>query len=372
MGHGVANSHHRKLPGAAICFGVAMPRILDLRKRVATGNPPIRIKPKLKSELGDFSSLTKLLDFVSDEIREPFPFARELAWYMLLVASFWPNDQNRLLAAARLFSGILNFHIARIPAERRFTFGGEVVVFGSVFAKDDLKTFNAEFFEHIGGHEALLFSPSWDSFYLDTWNETYQLMMLHDVIHYLIKAASIDALPSKLRSANFAYEVIAKNIFNRLGGYGIKSGSKRKRDLETATTAGSVREKWKHAPQTILVSYVLVEWLRLTHYNLASANLFLTFSRQVRRFGGLRVFLAAISKQLTEAGASQNTSIMKWTTPFKSVDLPKQWHLFRLTKDELRKVFETDKRAHRGEAMSAEQQEVLLGVARKPGAATVS
>jgi hypothetical protein len=73
-------------------------RALDLGKRISTPNPPIITTPRLKAHLRSLSSIKELLDLICGE-SEPFPFCRELALYLLLVASIWPDDKDRLLTA---------------------------------------------------------------------------------------------------------------------------------------------------------------------------------------------------------------------------------------------------------------------------------
>ena len=71
------------------------------------------IRPTLPSDLRGFSTVDELIDRLTGDERSAFPYEQELTLYVLLVASLWPNDHERLLAAARIFSGALNFHFSR-------------------------------------------------------------------------------------------------------------------------------------------------------------------------------------------------------------------------------------------------------------------
>jgi hypothetical protein len=147
------------------------------------------------------SNHEELLALMQGDTPELFPFCRELAAYLLLAFSLWPNDQERLLDAARIYSGALNYHIAQTPKNRIFRGGmegREKVRFGRLFPTSDLKSFNRIFFERIGSQKSLLFCPSVKQFRRDLIDRTEDLKMVHDVIEFLIKAATV--LPSKLRS----------------------------------------------------------------------------------------------------------------------------------------------------------------------------
>jgi hypothetical protein len=328
---------------------------LDLGKRISTPNPPIITTPRLKAHLRGLSSIKELLNLICGE-SEPFPFCRELALYLLLVASIWPDNKDRLLTAGRIFSAALNFHVAHTPVDRTFRVGGEEVVFGDVFPAICLDEFNKVFFDRIGGRESVLFCPSIGQFHRDVWNRVNELLIVHDVIHFLVKAATV--LPPKLRSASFAYETVARNIFNRKGGYGVLAGPKRQRDdTGTVATAGSVREKWKRAPETVILSYVLAEVYRLPVYDLATLPLFVGFCDQAKSASALELLLSSISSQLTIAKATQNKSTMKWARALAVVPPTKPWALYRLSADELERVFRIDQKVHKRPLSQNEQQE---------------
>lgn len=323
--------------------------VLSSTKRANKSHPALR----------GLSNIEQLLALVEGETPELFPFCRELASYLLLVVSLWPNNQHRLLDAARIFSGALNYHMIHTSKDRTFRDGDAVsgyedVAFECVFPAIKLVSFNSIFFERIGGLESLLFCPSIEQLRCDIRDRTKELKIVHDTIEFLIKAAKI--LPPKLRSASFAYEAISCNVFSREEGYGINSGPKRTHDVSNkVTTAGSVREKWKRASDTVILSYVLTELYRFPHYDLTYAQPFVLFSLNARRITKLRLLLSVIARQLVEAKATQNESIAKWTAAL-NVSLPdKPFVLFRLTEEELERVFEIDRKLHR-KALSSDEQ----------------
>ena len=166
-------------------------------------------------------------------------------------------------------------------------------------------------------------------------------------------------MPPKLRSASFAYEAISRNVFNRERGYGINSGPKRTRDVSNnVTTAGSVREKWKRAPDTVILSYVLTELFKLPHYDLANPRSFVLFSLGARRRSKLTLFLSLIATQLVDASATQNESIGKWSAQLNVPPPTKSFVLFRLSDDQLERAFEIDQKVHR-RPLSLDEQAVV-------------
>jgi hypothetical protein len=254
------------------------------------------------------------------------------------------------------FFSRFKFPRSRTPVDRMVRVGDDEVVFGDAFPAKGLDEFNKKFFNRIGGPESVLFCPSIEQFHRNVWKRANELLIVHDVIHFLVKAAKV--LPPKLRSASFAYEAVARNIFNRKGGYGVSSGPKRQRhDGSTVTTTGSVREKWKRAPETVILSYVLAEWFRLPVYDLATLPLFVRFCDQARSAGELEFFLSAIGRQLIVAKAVQNESIMKWARTLPVVPLTGPWVLYRLSAEELERVFHIDQKVHRRPLRENEQQE---------------
>ena len=56
-----------------------------------------------REALRGLSNVEDLLASMQGETAESFPFCRELASYLLLVVSLWPNDRQRLLDAAGFF-----------------------------------------------------------------------------------------------------------------------------------------------------------------------------------------------------------------------------------------------------------------------------
>lgn len=314
-----------------------------------------------REALRGLSNVENLLALMQGETAELFPFCRELASYLLLVVSLWPNNQQRLLDAARLFSGALNYHVARAPKGLTFRDGDSVggyerVTFGRIFSAAKLKTFNRMFFERIGGLESLLFCPSIKQFHCDICDRTKELKIVHDVIEFLIKAARV--LPSNFRSASFAYEAISQNIFSREGGYGISFGPKRKRDVSNkVTTVGSVREKWKYAPDTVILSYVLTEFYKFPQDSLANLAGFVSFSINARKITKLRLLLSLVAAQLVEAKATQNKSIAKWTALFNVSPPTKPFVLPRFSEDDLERIFKIENDVHR-EPMSLGEQAI--------------
>ena len=321
--------------------------ILNSSKRAS--KPPLAL-------LG-LSNVDDLLALMQGDTPELFPFCREVAAYLLSAFSLWPNDQQRLLDAARIYSGALNYHIAQTPKNHVFrggTEGREWVIFGRLFPAAELKSFNRIFFERIDGPKSLLFCPSVNQFRRDLVDRTEDLKIVHDVIEFLIKAAKV--LPPKLRSASFAYEAVSRNVFSREGGYGIKSGPKRTRyDSNSVTTTGSVREKWKHAPNTVILSYVLTELYKFPFYDLADSGQFVTFSIYVRGITKLRLLVSSIAKQLLAARATQNESIAKWASTVRPAPDNSPFFLFCLTEEELERVFEIDRKVHRNPLSFDEQ-----------------
>jgi hypothetical protein len=304
---------------------------------------------KSRPSLLCLSNHEELLALMQGDTPEIFPFCRELAAYLLLAFSLWPNDQQRLFDAARIYSGALNYHVAQTPKNRIFRGGTErreVVRFGRLFPASDLKSFNRIFFERIGGQKSLLFCPSVNQFNSDLIDRIEDLKIVHDVIKFMIKAAKV--LPSKLRSASFAYEAVSRNVFSREGGYGIKSGPKRTRsDSNSVTTSGSVREKWKQAPKTVMLSYVLTELYKFPFYDLADIGQFVTFSIYVRGITKLRLLVSSIAKQLVATKATQNESIAKWAGSVTSPPIIPPFVLFCLTEEELERVFQIDQEVHK-------------------------
>jgi hypothetical protein len=161
---------------------------MDLGKRISTSAPPIITRPRLKTDLRGLSSIKELLLLIGAD-SETFPFCRELALYLLLIASIWPDNKDYLLTAGRIFSAALNFHVARTPVDRMVRFGDDEVVFGDAFPAKGLDEFNKKFFNRIGGPESVLFCPSIEQFHRNVWKRANELLIVHDVIHFLVKAA---------------------------------------------------------------------------------------------------------------------------------------------------------------------------------------
>jgi hypothetical protein len=143
----------------------------ELSKGFSADDPPEIIRPTLPSDLRDFSTVDELIDRLTGGERSAFPYEQELTLYLLLVASLWPNDHERLLAAARIFSGSLNFHFSLWRQTKEWLLDPS----GADSCKDEINwsreeeinSFNEKFFINIGGLTSLLFSPSVDDFHRD-------------------------------------------------------------------------------------------------------------------------------------------------------------------------------------------------------------
>ena len=151
------------------------------------GPDPTKRASKSDAVLSGLSTIEELLALTDGKIPELFPFCRELASYLLLVLSLWPNDQQRLLDAARIFSGALNYHMAHTPKDRTFPNGDslsgyEDVAFERVFPAGELEPFNRTFFDRIGGLESLLFCPSMRQFRRDICDRSEELKIVHDIV----------------------------------------------------------------------------------------------------------------------------------------------------------------------------------------------
>jgi hypothetical protein len=120
-------------------------------------------------------------------------------------------------------------------------------------------------------------------------------------------------------------------------------------------TAGSVREKWKHAPNTVILSYVLTELYKLPFYDFADSGQFVTFSIYVRGITKLRLLVSSIAKQLLAARATQNESIANWASTVMWPQIIPPFVLFRLTEGELERVFKIDQTVH-GKPLSLDAQ----------------
>jgi hypothetical protein len=128
---------------------------IDLSRLVESKIPPIVFKPKLPRDLGEFNTVNDLI-LRQIESRAKFPFQRELALFLLLIASIWPRDDERLLAAARIFSGALNFYVSHRDSTRLRKHSS----FYRELTSEKLDQFNKLFFAKIGDKIACCFAKA--------------------------------------------------------------------------------------------------------------------------------------------------------------------------------------------------------------------
>jgi hypothetical protein len=311
--------------------------VLQPETRVFSSSPAIVMQPQLDCDLAGFSSADELLAQLSSNAPPPFPFARELALYLLLVVSIWPDDPSRLLTAARIFSGALNFHVSRVRKDRVFTISGRSTRFHRVFTHAKVARFNKEFFEKIGGPQSLLFCQSAEDFYRDLWKRANDLMMVHDVIEYLVKTST---LSRRLCSATFAFQAVAHNIFQRQGGYGVASGPKRERGVNgLATTAETVRARFREAPDTIILSFILTRWYALHFFDPLNPRLFVVLAERSETSRAFTIAISLLRDRLLKGKSVLNTTLDKWAR-VDGPPLEKPSIVYALSADELERAFE--------------------------------
>jgi hypothetical protein len=310
--------------------------VVDLGKRVFSSAPPIITRPKIPDDISGFSTLDELIDKLDEKSAELFPFQRELAVYLLLIASLWPDDKQRLLTAARLFAGALNFHCPNISVE---VSGGVQGKFRRQFQTADVQLFDERFIAKLGGLQSLLFCASIENFHSDIWKRVADLTVIHDVIEYLVK---VSLLRRKLSSLTFAYNAIANNIFNREGGYGIHTGAKRRAGrVGWVTTAESVRAKCKRGPNNPILSFIMTRWYGAHLIDPANPKFFISLANQELSAAGIKLSLGSLRERLLRAKAAQNETIAKWA----QVDAapPRNSVLYTLKPDELERAFDISK-----------------------------
>ena len=260
----------------------------------------------------DTPNITYLISRLMPTSIEAFPFERALSLYLLFLEALWPGDRDRLLTGARIFAGSLNFHITATNPEAVFEFQNERLLFHDEFTKGKLAIFNKTFFNEIGGLNSLFITESVAKFYSDLLQRVTELEMMHDVVRFLIMAS---VLSPRLGSSRIAFAAIEKNIFKHPDGYRIRSGPKRKRSRKHATTVNSVREKWKRAPETILLSYLMIEFFGLQSFSPADKQFLPYLHMRGGRTPGLSIdrILHVVQAYLVRNRPTQNTSIAKWT-----------------------------------------------------------
>jgi hypothetical protein len=310
--------------------------VVDLDKRVFSTSPPMFTRPNLKRDISGFSTVPDLINKLSDNSTEAFPYERELALYLLLVASLWPGDDARLVTAARIFAGALNFHVSNVPPNRVFNEGDSEFVFHKEFQRAKIEVFNDVFFTKIGGPQSLLFSQSLEEFHHDLWKQVADLTMIHDVMEYLIKTSS---LSGRLSSLTFAYHAIAHNIFSTEGGYGIPTGQKRRRGKsELVTTMESVRAKCKGVTKNVILSFIMTRWYGIHLLDPANPQFLVRLARQEILDSDLRFETSALARQLLAAKSPQNISLIRWART-DALPLEKPPRFYTLNSEELERAF---------------------------------
>jgi hypothetical protein len=219
-------------------------------RRSWSEDPPIQSSLTFPGELSGFHSVDLLLAKSRGRKNPAFPFEQELAIYLLLIFSLWPNDRDRLLAAAKIFSGAINLHLS--PGLNGEDVNGQRPARG-------LSRFNRVFFSTIGGWPSLLACPSAAQFHREVWSRVNELAMTHDVVEFMLKAGRVSP---KLGSLALAYKAVAHNVFSREGGYGVPKGLKRQYD--GVTTANTVRASWRKHRSNAALSYAVTRY-HMTH-----------------------------------------------------------------------------------------------------------
>lgn len=257
------------------------------------------------------SGIEQLMTRLNSSSREAFPFERELAFYLLFIAAIWPDKPDTLLTAARIFSGALNVHAATLNRHVGLRHQGVALEFSGTFELSRLGQFNQRLFRDIGGPYSLLFTTSVDDFQRMVANRVHDLLMLHDVVDFLLKASFVSR---RLCSSNLAFNAVSQNVFRRANGYGVKGGQKRIRTNDEVTTVNSVREKWKKAPNSIFLSFMLTKLYPIQDYSPAVADFLahLCFITRVGLPSRLDPLLGAIQASIENCAPTQNRSIIKW------------------------------------------------------------
>jgi hypothetical protein len=213
-----------------------------------------------------------------------------------------------LLVAARIFSGALNFRVSGSGKHSKL-----MKPLYRAYSVSNLAEFNQVFFSRIGGPESLLLCPSTEVFHREIWAHINELAMMHDVIEFLIKTADFP----ELCSARMAFAAVAGNLFERKGGYGVPSGLKRKHQTGFVATSETVRARWKAAPDTVVLSFVLTRWYGSHYFDPVNPRFFPHLTKCVE--SGTREklidFLSIIQHRLRLGKAKQNSSILKWLQP---------------------------------------------------------
>jgi hypothetical protein len=328
---------------------------------------PTLTRPKLSEEISGFSTVPDLIAKLSYH-GEALPYERALALYLLLIASLWPDDNDRLVTAARIFAGALNFHVCSVPKNQAFRAGDIECGFHETFPKADVEKFNRLFFTRIGGQHSLLFTQSLQGFQHDLWEQVAGLMMIHDVLEYLVMTSSLP----RISSLTFAYYAIANNFFGREGGYGIKTGTKKNLRNRIkpgfVTTAETVRAKCKRFPKNAFLSFFLTRFAGLHLIHPADPSFFGRLAHHHITEFQLKVCLSLFRSNLLKGRSQQNLSITRWAL-VDAIPLEKQWQsqVHTLTPEELERVFKISEQVFQKTNPISEEERESIRQKCKPG-----
>jgi hypothetical protein len=337
--------------------------VLDFSKRVFSQEPPIIGRPKLPDDLGGYSTVEELTDKLPSNGVPAFPYERELALYLLLVASLWPKDRKRLLTAARIFSGALNFHFSRARGDGTSTSSKKYAVLPRELSSADIHSFNESFFARIGGPLSLLFCPSIEESHRALWKQVGELTMIHDFVEYLFKSSPF----KRISSVTFAYHAIANNIFERKGGYGVAGGPKRKRgEADPVKTAESVRARCKDIPENVILSFIMTRWCCFHWLDPTYPEFLLNLMDSQESGPSIKIALSTIAERLLGNRPSVNTSVARWAR-VNTPPLNRAW-LQTLSPAELDRAFKIAEKVFK-KPISQEEQDRTREILKTPRSA---
>jgi hypothetical protein len=245
----------------------------ELQIRSLTKKQPFSYRQTIKtgpSDFGDFQYLGRTLLAEQEE----FPFQKAIALYCLFIRSIWTEEREehplgtppqKAREAARLLCGIFNFLMDN-PPRGPIKINGESKPYDVWISDNEVHSLNEKFFRLHGGLSSLTWTARADTFFAEVWEQYHSNLMMHDVIEFLLKASI--SFPEATRS-DIAFEAVAANIFNRPADQGVirkaaGQAGQHKKVLEQAgltdgrailITPKGVRERWRSAPDTILLSY---------------------------------------------------------------------------------------------------------------------
>jgi hypothetical protein len=242
------------------------------------------------ADLSGFLSIDELLRRLEGRAPPPrFAFEKEFALYLLFVASIWPDNRQRLVDAARLFGGTINYVAAKNNTR---------------ISKLAQKSFNTRLFSKVGGVESLLFCPAINDFHQDVHNRLNELAPLHDVVDLIFR---LTVIAPELTQLKFAFYAISRNALGRENDYGISSGPKRKR--VTAISMETLHAKWRRRPKSLILSYLLVEHFKLGLLPPGHWRFLHLFSQTVQSGHTIRSFQAAIERVLSRSKAARRSGL---------------------------------------------------------------